>query len=78
MRHGQLSIYFPSLYQVPIDVTAGWAASPVGTRPPVTRQFNKMITSSACHNLETFLTSVTSDCFVKVYNGDFPGRLVAS
>ena len=24
----------PSLHQVPIDVTAGWAASPVGTRPP--------------------------------------------
>ena len=25
---------FPSLHQVPIDVTAGWAASPVDTRPP--------------------------------------------
>ena len=34
MRHGQLSICFPSLHQVPIDVTAGWATSPVGTRPP--------------------------------------------
>ena len=34
MRHGQLSICFPSLHQVSIDVTAGWAASPVGTRPP--------------------------------------------
>ena len=34
MRHGQSSICFPSLHQVPIDVTAGWAASPVGTRPP--------------------------------------------
>ena len=34
MRHGQLSIWFPSLYQVPIDVTARWAVSPVGTRPP--------------------------------------------
>ena len=34
MTHGQLSICFPSLHQVPIDVTAGWAASPVGTRPP--------------------------------------------
>ena len=22
------------LHRVPIDVTAGWAASPVGTRPP--------------------------------------------
>ena len=34
MRHGQLSICFPSLHQVPINVTTGWAASPVGTRPP--------------------------------------------
>ena len=34
MRHGQFSICFPSKHQVPIDVTAGWAASPVGTRPP--------------------------------------------
>ena len=34
MRHGQLSICFPSLRQVPIDVTPGWAAPPVGTRPP--------------------------------------------
>ena len=34
MRHEQLSICFSSLLQVPIDVTAGWAASPVGTRPP--------------------------------------------
>ena len=31
---GQLGICFPSLHQVPIDVTAGWAASPVDTRPP--------------------------------------------
>jgi len=31
-RHGQqFDICFPSLHQ---DVTAGWAASPVGTRPP--------------------------------------------
>jgi len=35
VRHGQqFDICFPSLHQVPIDVTAGWAASPVGTRPP--------------------------------------------
>jgi len=32
-RQGQLGICFPSLHQVPIDVTAGWAASPVDTRP---------------------------------------------
>jgi len=31
-RHGQqFEICFPSLNQVPIDATAGWAASPVGT-----------------------------------------------
>ena len=29
-----VGICFPSLHQVPDDVTAGWAASPVGTRPP--------------------------------------------
>jgi len=30
-RHGQqFYIHFPSLHQVPIDVTAGWAASRVG------------------------------------------------
>ena len=27
-------ICFPSLHQIPIDITAGWAASSVGTRPP--------------------------------------------
>ena len=42
MRHGQLSICFPSLHQVPIDVTAGWAASPVGTRSPGTH-FNSWV-----------------------------------
>jgi len=31
-RHGQqFDICFPSYYQVPIDVTAGWAASLVNT-----------------------------------------------
>ena len=29
----QFDICFPSLNQVPTDVTAGWAASPVDTRP---------------------------------------------
>ena len=33
--HGQqFDICFPSYYQVPIDVTAGWAASLVNTRSP--------------------------------------------
>ena len=32
-RHGQqFDIYFPNYYQVPVDVTAGWAASLVNTR----------------------------------------------
>jgi len=29
-----VGICFPILHQVPIDVTAWWAASPVDTRPP--------------------------------------------
>ena len=34
-RHGQqFDICFPSYYQVPIDVTAGWAASLVNTKSP--------------------------------------------
>jgi len=33
--HGQqFDISFPSYYQVPIDVTPGWAASLVNTRSP--------------------------------------------
>jgi len=33
--HGQhFDIFFPSYYQVSIDVIAGWAASPVYTRSP--------------------------------------------
>ena len=34
MRDRQLSICFPIYYQLPIDVTAGWAASLVNTRSP--------------------------------------------
>ena len=34
MRQGELGICFPSLHQVPIDVTVGWAASPVDNGPP--------------------------------------------
>jgi len=33
-HQGQLSICLSSKHQVPIDVTAGRATSPVGTRPP--------------------------------------------
>ena len=35
VRGQQFDICFPSYYQVPIDVTAGWAASPVYTRSPL-------------------------------------------
>ena len=34
VRDGQLSVCFLSYYQVLIDITAGWAASPVYTRSP--------------------------------------------
>ena len=40
MRHGQLSICFPSLHQVPID---GWAASPVYTRYPLMLQLGGLL-----------------------------------
>jgi len=40
MRKGQLSICFPSYYQVPIDVTAGWDVSPVNMRSPFNRWVN--------------------------------------
>jgi len=44
-RQEQLGICFPSL---PIDVTAGWAASPVDTRPP----FNSWV--GTCAHTHTY------------------------
>ena len=59
MRHGQLSICFPSLHQIPIDVTAGWAASSVGTRPPGP-PFNSWVDWSNVSKVSLFKETTTT------------------
>ena len=49
-RHGQqFDICFPSYHQAPIDVTAGWAASPVYARS----QFNSWVSWSNMRNVSS-------------------------
>ena len=58
-RHGQqFDICFPSYHQAPIDVTAGWAASPVYARS----QFNSWVNWSNMRNVSSKKITTTPKC----------------
>ena len=64
-RQGQLSICFPSLHQVLIDVTVGWAAYPVDARP-LDSHLNSWVTIGPHFNHLGILTTTPIICRCKL------------
>ena len=58
---GTVDICYPSLHQVPIDVTAGWVASPVGTRPPGLYLHSNILTTWQCYTHTHTRTHLSRD-----------------